>query len=171
MSKRKYIIVALLAFVLAFSFSELVFDALRCVVLPGNVTAHAFKPAGGILLYFRFALVLSLACAAIPIAFMIIRNHFRAAAIFILSLAGAGIALFVLRHQLRAGLAFSAHLGINPMITVESLHLEIVPGASFGVTVLGTFILKMKQRGADAEPARGASSSQTANGPAGNALQ
>jgi len=171
MSKRKYIIIALLGFVLAFSFSELVFDALIRVVLPDNVTGHAFKPAGSILLYFRFALVLGLACAAIPIAFMIIRNHVRAMVIVILSLAGAGIAMFVLRQRVYASVAFHKHLGLDIAFALDKLQLEVVPWVSFGVTVLGTFFLKMKQRGADARPVPPPIPSQIADGPTGNASQ
>ena len=144
MSKRKYIIVALLAFVLALFFSELIFSALRRVVLPDHITPVVLRPAGSILSFFRFSLPFGLACAAIPISFMIVQNYFRTAVIVVLSIAGAAITLLVLRHQLRAGLAFSAHLGINPMITVESLDLEIVPWVCFGIMVLETVVLKMK---------------------------
>ena len=145
MSKRKYIIVALLAFVLALFLSGLVFDAMKRIVLPDHITLAVLRPSGSILSFFRFSLPFGLVCAAIPIAFMIVRNHFRSVVIVILSLAGGAIALFVFRHQLRAGLAFSAFINVNSLITAESLDLETIPWVSFGVIVLGTTVLRIKE--------------------------
>ena len=145
MSKRKYIIIALLGFVLAFFFSELVFDALRRVVLPDHVSITVLRPTGGIFNFFRFALALGVACVAILTAFLIIRNNWLAAMVVILSLAAAGIALFVIRSRLHAGIATLANVGVDPVVTAGGLHLEIVPWVSFGATVLGTIALKMKR--------------------------
>jgi len=152
MSKRKYIIAVFLGFVVAFFCSDPIFSALESIVLPDHVTPVVVNPAGGLLAFFRFSLPFGLACVAIPISFMIIRNHFRAAVIVVLSLVLAGAALLVLRLRVYASVDWYEQYGFSPMILAKSLRLEAVPWVSFGVMVIGTFFLKMKKRGADARP-------------------
>ncbi|MCP4379187.1 MAG: hypothetical protein GY794_23825 [bacterium] len=145
MSKRIYIIVAVSLFFFAGYFSGPVLKAMEHFVVPDHVAPLAvLKATGGISIYFRFLLPFGLACAAIPIAFMIIKNHRRATLIVILSLVGSGIALLVIRYRLRAGLAYSESLGIKVMLVKGKLHLEIVPWVLFTITVLGTVVLKLK---------------------------
>ena len=147
MSKRTYILIAVLLFFLAGYFAEAVLDAMECFVVPNHIAPiQLLSATPGRFLYFRFFLPFGLACAAIPIAFMIIKNHRRTVLVVTLSLVGSGIVLLGLQYRLRAGMAFCEHHGIKAFSIKDHLDLEIVPWVSFAITVLGTVVLKLEDK-------------------------
>jgi len=145
MSKRTYIIIAVLLFFLAGYVTGPVFNAMRRFVFADHdATMVVLNPTGGVVIYFRFLLPFGLAFAAIPIAFMIIQNRSHAAMILILSLVGASIALLFIRYYLQSAIAWNASLGLNVLYSADKHHLEIVPWVSFAITVLGTVVLELR---------------------------
>jgi len=158
MRKRIYIVISVLLFFFGAYFGLWLFYEMVRFVL----TDYPFTIAVRLLPNPNesyFTLPFGLACAAVPIAFMIIRNHCRAIVVVILSFAGAVIALLAIRYLIhsqsegRSSGFFSVHSG------AKGLHLEIVPWVSLAITVLGGAVLKSKgkkisQQGAPADAKR-----------------
>ncbi|MBT3201343.1 MAG: hypothetical protein HN350_15690 [Phycisphaerales bacterium] len=145
MSRRTYIIIAVVMFLLAGYLTGPVFNAMKTYVTSGHdVPVVVFEPTRPIPAYVRFMLPLCLLSAAIPLTFMINQNLRRSIIGLLMALVVGAAILLSLRDRLESGLASGPENGSEVTCQLEQLHLEMVPWAALAFMFVRQGALKAK---------------------------
>ncbi|MDP6046115.1 MAG: hypothetical protein QGG25_10945 [Phycisphaerae bacterium] len=171
MIKREYIIVAFLAAVAAFFCSGWVYNALERVVLAHGGQAVVAKPTAGVSITMQFLPPFVLTCAAIPIAFMVVRDPWHAVTVLVLAIGAAGVSLLVIHYRIHATFTWYDRHGHHAMVPLEQLHLEVIPWVSLGVLTLGMIVQRVTHEELGPHPGRPDVPNKSGEEPAGDAAE
>ena len=124
------------------------------LVMADGGRAIVTNPTAGVSIAMQFLPPFILTCAAIPIAFMIVRDPWHAITVLIMAIGGAGVTMLVIYYRLHATFAWYDQHGHHAMVPLEQLHLEVVPWVSFGILVLGMTIQRLSHKELGPHPDR-----------------